>query len=84
MSSNTLFANLASPTRELVVSLADEESHPGVLGRSDAEKKEVSSWIAKTSDVNFVSRSSLPVRSQAFCWSVLGLSRKFRRQSIPI
>jgi hypothetical protein len=62
MSSNSLFANLSSPVREFVDSLANEDSHPGILGHSDAEKKEVVDWIAKTSDANYVSRSSLPVR----------------------
>jgi hypothetical protein len=57
MSTETLFANLPSPVRELVVQSASSDR----LGESEADKKDVASWIAKAGDTNFVSLSSLPV-----------------------
>ena len=58
MSTDTLFANLPSAVRELVV----QSSSSGQVGESEAEKKEVASWIAKASDASFASASTLPVR----------------------
>jgi hypothetical protein len=66
MSTETLFANLPGAVRELVV----QSSSTSLVGETDTEKKEVASWIAKASDTNFVSSSSLPVCSTLDSWIV--------------
>ena len=70
MSTETLFANLPSAVRELVV----QSSNGDRLGESEADKKEVANWIAKAGDTNFVSLSSLPVCFY-FTFLVFGHSR---------
>jgi hypothetical protein len=66
MSTETLFANLPNSVRELVV----QSSNSDHLGESEADKKDVASWIAKAGDTNFVSLSSLPVYSTLHSWNV--------------
>ena len=66
MSTGTLFANLPSAVRELVV----QSSNSDRLGESEADKKDVASWIAKARDTSFVSLSSLPVCLYLHSWNV--------------
>jgi len=62
MSTESLFANLPSAVRELVVQSASGSQ----VGESEADKKEVSGWIAKASDTGFASPSTLPVESSTY------------------
>lgn len=59
MSSDSSYANLPDNVRELVSGTQISESHSE---SSEAEKKEVASWIAKASDSSFAAQSTIPVR----------------------
>ena len=63
MSSTSIYANLPESVRDFVASSSKDESH---LGQTDAEKKDVSSWISKASDASFASSNTLPVGSESF------------------
>lgn len=56
MSTTSLYANLPDSVRDFVAASSKDESH---LGQTDAEKKDVTSWISKASDASFASNSTL-------------------------